>query len=67
MVMEKPSRCQGSHYFFIARITAAAELVCFLDKERVLRINVETDDMDFFSTAGSGGQLIFRGKLDAGD
>ena len=29
---------QGSHYFFIARITAAAELVCFLDKERVLRI-----------------------------
>ena len=25
---------QGSHYFFIARITAAAELVCFLDKER---------------------------------
>lgn len=58
---------QGSHYFFIARITAAAELVCFLDKERVLRINVETDDMDFFSTAGSGGQLIFRGKLDAGD
>ena len=58
---------QGSHYFFIARVAAAAEFICFLNEERVLRVDVETDNVDFFSAAGSGGQLVFRGKLDAGN